>query len=314
MGFEEQLKALIEKFELLCKRLQSFICPGFEHEKELVVLYLAELKDCRESKQIVLNKLEEYKLMLSDQEEAYSMQIKELAFKVLELTAQLQNVLKPTNVPTANITYSRPVLVGPNKWSTAKVDVRNFVMSDFLIEESVKRLVYDGSQDLDELIPKIYLLAKKNYKYGADSNYGFSEYWMFPYELRHVREKLLAADCDDWANWIGAHLKAANIPRNKWLISCGYTRNNIGHATLYAKDSNSEWRHLNSTKRDYSYADLKKYPSKNNGNDSIGIKPSGFWFSYNDQFSIHQFESTEAEETFNKILGNKVKITGIRNV
>ena len=639
---EECLKQLVEKLELLYRELKGFVCPGYEPEKKLLALYIAELKDCRVSKQNVITKLEEYKIMLSDQEKAYIVQIDELEIKVLELTAQLQGILKPTDVPTADITYKRPVLVGKDKWSMVDVDVRSFVMSDFLIEKAVKSLRYDGTQDLDFLVPKIYLLAKKNYKYGADSNYGFSEYWMFPYELRHVRSKLLAGDCvanheeiytseglkivgdlkegdmvlsynfdskkfcekpivkiwekgelpckrvhlrngstidvtenhplwvrtnqygeskyektclsdvseslwyrrkmpvakkipykvkdldwlneelcfvaghfiaegwtekksnrvftsgydcpiiaealeknnipfseksnsngvpiinflksdfrnflgkfktsslnitipeeifhlpekklrkflegyllgdgyidkrkyefkhsnkfvyntisenlkddlvrlhlqlgeplysylsvnhgglgknpiwrihynpesffgrdygydglsetsivkvedlgkvkvrdfhvkdtstfffknglcshqcDDWANWIGAHLKAANIPRNRWLISCGFTRNNIGHATVYVKDSTEIWRHLNSTKRDYGYSDLKKYPSKNNKSDTIGIKPNGFWFSYNDVFSIHQFESAEAETSFNNILGGKVKIT-----
>jgi predicted transglutaminase-like cysteine proteinase len=230
------------------------------------------------------------------------------AVKALELeNFELKNMIKPTPVPNAEITYTRPILIGTNKFGQKEIDVRLFIQPDFEIEKTInsKKLMYDGEQDLDKLIPKVYAAAKASYKYGSDSNYGFSEYWMFPFELRYVRSKNLAGDCDDWSNWIASHFAAANIPRHLWLVSCGTTRNGFGHSTIYCKDSEKNWHHLNSTKPDYRYDDLKKYPSNKDETDKIGIKDGGFWFSYNDAWSIHKFESTEAAATSKK---EKLKI------
>jgi len=252
-------------------------------------------------KNTIARKIDENKIL----SETIVLDVKEIE----ELKDKINGLIKPpTDIPNADITYQRPVLVGPNHFKQVEMDIRNFIMPDFTIEKAVKSLRYNGSQDLDELIPKLYLKAKSNYKYGSDTQYGFSEYLMFPYELRFARSKGLAGDCDDWANKIGSYFAAANIPRDKWLISFGWARNNIGHATVYTKDSTGIWRHLNSTKKDYSHSDLKLYPSRHNNNDYSGLKPSGIWFSYNDVFSIHQFESREASATFKKELGDKITI------
>lgn len=219
-----------------------------------------------------------------------------------ERIAGLLDKLKPVNVPNADITYQRPVLIGNKEFGFADVDVRLFIQPDFLIEKAVKKanLGFDGSQDLDELIPLVYRLARKNYKYGSDSHYGFSEYWMFPFELRYVRSKKLAGDCDDHSNWIASYFEAAKIPCTKWLVSCGTTRSGFGHSTIYCKDSDGEWRHLNSTAPSFSFDSLKKFPSNKDEKDLVGIKPDGFWFSYNKSYSLHSFESAEAKDSFFK--------------
>jgi len=217
---------------------------------------------------------------------------------------------KPTNVPSANITYIRPVLVGSNKWTMANIDVRLFVQPDFIIEREIKqkKLQYTTDSSFDTLVPKIYHWAKRNYAYGSDKYYGFSEYWMFPFEVRCVRDRKLASDCDDWANWIASYFAAAGLPRNRWLVSCGYTRSGFGHATLYVKDDSGTWRHLNSTRPHHRYRQLSKFPANDDPRDNIGIHNDKFWFSYNDRFSINKFEVPEAESTFNKELGNKINI------
>ncbi len=216
------------------------------------------------------------------------------------LKSEFELFQKPVDIPSAEITYARPVLVSERTYEQIGIDVRNYIMPDFNMEKKLKKknLIYDGTQNLDELIPKIYHLAKNGYKYGNDLKYGFEEYWMFPYELQAVLKYNKAGDCDDWANLIGSYFVAARIPRNLWLISVGVARAGYGHATVYAKDGIGIWRHLNSTRPEYKSEHLSGYPSNKDKNDSPGIKPDGFWFSYNDKFAIHRWDSEEAKEAF----------------
>lgn len=223
------------------------------------------------------------------------------------------NQINPTSIPIKKITYQRPVLIAKEKWTIAQIDVRNFITAnDYHIQNEIKKnkLFYTGEEDLDKLIPKLYKLAKKNYKYAFDNQFGFSEYWMFPFETRAVRAEGKGADCDDWAIKIGSYFATARIPSTDWFISAGYTRSKIGHATVYAKSSDEKFNHLNSTNQKNYYNDLKKFPSKNDSKDKIGIHPDKFWFSFNDKFAINKFETSSAVNSFNKekTMGNiKIK-------
>ncbi len=216
------------------------------------------------------------------------------------LKSEFELFQKPTDIPSAEITYSRPLLISERTYKMVGIDIRNYIMADFTMEKKLKakKLIYDGTQDLNELIPKIYRLAKHGYKYGADSKYGFNEYWMFPYELQEVLKLGKAGDCDDWANLIGSYFVAARIPRNLWLISVGTARAGYGHATVYVKDSTSIWRHLNSTRPESKATSLLDFPSNKDEKDTAGIKSDGFWFSYNDKFAVHRWDSEEARQAF----------------
>ncbi len=216
------------------------------------------------------------------------------------LKSEFEQFQKPVDIPSAEIRYSRPILVSERTYEMIGIDIRNFIMSDFKMEKQLKtkNLIYDGTQDLEELIPIVYHLAKKGYKYGIDKKYGFDEYWMFPYELQAVLKYGKAGDCDDWANLIGSYFVAARIPRSKWLISVGIARAGYGHATVYVKDELGIWRHLNSTRPESKATRLSGFPSNNDKNDMAGIKPDGFWFSYNDKFAVHRWDSEEAREAF----------------
>jgi len=207
---------------------------------------------------------------------------------------------KPVDIPSAEIRYSRPILVAERTFKEIGIDIRNFIMPDFEMENKLrtKKLIYDGTQNLDILIPKIYRLAKHSYKYGSDKKYGFEEYWMFPFELQAILKFGKAGDCDDWANLIGSYFVAARIPRSRWLISVGIARAGYGHATIYVKDELGIWRHLNSTRPESKAEHLSAFPSNKNKNDKTGIKPDGFWFSYNDKFAVHRWDSEEAKKAF----------------
>ncbi len=207
---------------------------------------------------------------------------------------------KPTDIPSAEITYTRQILIAERTFKEIGIDIRNFIMADFRMENKLKakNLIFDGTQNLDILIPKIYKLAKHGYKYGNDLKYGFEEYWMFPFELQEILKHGKAGDCDDWANLIGSYFVAAKIPRNLWLVSVGIARGGYGHATVYVKDGTGIWRHLNSTRPESKAEHLSGFPSNKDKNDMPGIKPDGFWFSYNDKFALHKWDSEEAKEAF----------------
>ncbi len=264
---------------------------GFNAEIDGLWLEIQKLKMAKGDLEISIQNKERRIKQLQDEFNVCNKKLSELLEKI-----------KPVEIPSADITYRRPVLIGERKFTQVEIDVRNFIMPDFEIERNLKKksLLYTGKENLDFLIPKIYKQARTGYKYGPDSAFGFSDLWMFPFELRMVLKKKKAGDCDDWANMIGSYFAAANIPRNRWLISAGLTRNEIGHATVYVKDSVEVWRHLNSTKPSYKEEDLKKFPSNEDEADKIGIKPDGFWFSYNDIFSLHKFESRSASSSFRK--------------
>ena len=274
---------------LICR---IFKCSDEQLEEQVKVTN-AQLNVCRDAREMLWNSNKELNQEIKD----LNNQNESLKDEIFLLNKQLAE--NPTDVPSARITYSRPILIGKNTWTHAEIDVRLFIAPDFYIEEKLKEneYVYDGTQYLDTLIPKIYDLAKENYKYGYDNAYGFSEYWMFPFELRKCRAKGKAGDCDDWSIKIGSYFAAANIPRDRWFVSAGVTRSGFGHATIYVRDSSGCWRHMNSTSGK-THNDLKDFPSKNDTKDSIGIDPEQFWFSFNDLFSIHRFETGRAREGF----------------
>jgi predicted transglutaminase-like cysteine proteinase len=212
----------------------------------------------------------------------------------------------------ARITYKRPFFYKKDTIREFGIDVRQFITpNNFEIFDDLARkdLFYSADKNLDELIPKIYYEAKKNYKYEYDQEYGFSEFWMFPFELLQMRKLGRAGDCEEWANLIGSYFACAGVPRSRWWVSAGNVRaGGFGHATIYCQANDGEWHHLNSTSFVKNRKSIKDFPHKDDENDGIGIKPKGFWFSFNDYYSISDFESTEARQSFQKECKN-IKIT-----
>lgn len=236
--------------------------------------------------------------------------------KIDELMQQINNYSeKPYSGKhtLAKITYRRPMFVAKNDVRDFQIDVRQFIMpNNFEIYDDISsnNLFYTQNKNLDELIPKIYYLAKKNYSYEYDSQFGFSELWMFPFETLQMRKLGKGADCDDWAILIGSYFACAGIPRDRWWVSAGYTRSGEGHATVYAKDNSGNWHHLNSTNPYPRNAQtLAEFPLKDDEKDSIGIEPDSFWFSFNDYWSISDFETKSASVSFNKsLLAKRISI------
>lgn len=240
-------------------------------------------------------------------------QISELQEIICNLQDKIEQLKPPkVNIPTADITYRRPVLVEKNKYQYALIDVRLFVGGyNHVIYNRLKanKLLYSDNPDTDVLIPKIYQYVKRNYRYMYDANRtGITEFWEFPWETMEILKAGKGVDCDGWSILIGAHFAMAGIPRDRWFVSAGMSRAKIGHATVYARDSSGVWRHLNSTTPHYRYKNLKDYPSNKDSGDMLGIAENGFWFSFNDVYAIHKFESVTAAREFKNKLGRRFSI------
>ncbi len=259
------------------------------------------LNNCLKEKKHLLKKLEVEK----DYSELLKFNLNQKQNEINELKQDVQVLSKSFSFPFKHITYAR-AYVGKNKQiKFTNIDVRTFVKAwDYEIYEDIKKhnLFYTGKENLDELIVKLYFLAKKKYKYAYDEQTtGFSEYWEFPFEVRTRFKKGIGSDCDSWAIFIGSYWACAGIPRTHWLLTAGVTRSGYGHATCYAKSSLGTWHHLNSTSLSYKYRKAKKvqeFPLNSHEGDSIGLKE--FWFSWNDLFSGNKWETPQAEESFLK--------------
>lgn len=85
-----------------------------------------------------------------------------------------------------DIKYRRPIYVEENNWRNHNVSVVDFIMPhDFEIQDRIKsnNLQVDNPLKIDEIVPKIYDEAKRNYNYEYDSKHlGMSEFWKFPPE------------------------------------------------------------------------------------------------------------------------------------
>ncbi len=221
-----------------------------------------------------------------------------------KLEKQLKQHLafNPTKVPERNIMYKRNVWLGKKLgWTTRKISIRNYftVQDDGYKQQLVDAdLMIKDLEDIDSLVPEIYKLAKKKYKYINDSDYGFGEHWLFPWELDIALSKGIGGDCEDYSHKIVTMMRIAGVPGDRVFTSVGYTRTHFGHSTVYARDEDSVWRHLNSTRPNYHYENLTQYPSKDDEKDKIGIAPNMFWHSGNDLLSISAFETAEAGKLF----------------
>jgi hypothetical protein len=266
---------------------------------------------------------EEDYLMMREKAIRYNSDYEECSQKLIDLKKEYKELLKkynfnkmiinPTSIPMKNITYRRPVLIEKNNFIHVPIDVKTFIQKHYFIYEELKNkdLIYNGKQDLNSIMPEIKNLAKKQYHYDSDQEFGFNEFWLFPFELKERIKRHKGGDCDDWSIYIGSFFATANIPRDKWFVSAGTTRSGFGHATFYVNDG-KEWRHFNSTSPNITSKNIKNYPLKNDDNDSIGIHPNKFWFSFNDLISISKFEVPTQKTLFSKKypninIGRKIK-------
>ena len=241
---------------------------------------------------------------LSETNSKLSGEIVEGYTEIVKLEDKLKQHLafNPTKVPERNILYRRNVWLGKKLgWTTRKISIRNYftVQDDGYKQQLVDAdLMIKDLEDIDSLVPEIYKLAKKKYKYINDTDYGFGEHWLFPWELDIALSKGIGGDCEDYSHKIVTFMRIAGVPGDRVFSSCGYTRSGFGHSTVYVRDSTNQWRHLNSTRPNFLRDDLRNYPWNCDDNDKIGIHPFKFWHSANDLISISKFETAEAKKLF----------------
>jgi len=154
--------------------------------------------------------------------------------------------------------------------------------------------------DLHEIVPKINAAVHENYKYAFDDGIGFKENWWFPFELDTALANNIGGDCEDYAHKMVSWMRVGGVPADHIFVSCGRTRMGFGHSTVYVKDLNGEWRHINSTSKGKNKNSLLDFPLKNDPSNLFGISKDNFWFSFNDKISVQRFDTAQAERYFDE--------------
>ncbi|RLC22164.1 MAG: hypothetical protein DRI57_00530 [Deltaproteobacteria bacterium] len=210
-------------------------------------------------------------------------------------------------IPKADILFKARKLPGYS--SRFSVDVRQMItVNDSVIHNDLSAhslLVSDSSGDCNDDIYRIYRHSRVKeinpYHYEYDDNAFGCEFFMYPYELRQLQK----GDCDDWGIELASYLISAGIP--EWRVRCvaGSTYSGVGHLTVYVlADDLATWYHLNSTTpwwivEKEKYLKLADFPKAGDSDDKIGIED--VWFSFNNKYAWHTFETHASEEKFQKI-------------
>lgn len=209
-------------------------------------------------------------------------------------------------VPKANVLFNARKLPGyPMHFS---VDVRQMItINDSVIYRDLSDyslLVSDPDKCNDDIY-RIYRhsrLKEINPYYYEFDNKGFGcEFFMYPYELRQLQR----GDCDDWGIELASYLISAGV--TEWRVRCvvGMTFSGGGHLTVYVlADDLSNWYHLNSTTpwwivEEEGRLQLTDFPKAGDPKDSIGIED--VWFSFNNKYAWHAFETHASEDNLRKV-------------
>ena len=212
-----------------------------------------------------------------------------------------------TRKPQADIYYRGRTI--PLTKEMISNDVKVFITpNDAKIQNDIKKygLLVKDEKSCNKDILKIYKHTRTKtinpYKYKYDNqSFGIGEYWMFPFELQAMK----SGDCDDWSHELVSYLIGAGVPNWRVRVVCGTTYSNFGHSTVYVlADDLKTWKHLNSTTpiSMITQSDLMQMPNSNNSADTIGIK--NVWFSFNDEFAWHTFETNAGRDEFGNLLPN----------
>jgi len=207
--------------------------------------------------------------------------------------------------PKADIYYKGRTI--PLSKQMIESDIKIFITpEDAHIQYDIRKygLKVKDEKNCNSDILKIYKhtrIKKINpYKYSYDSqSFGIGEYWMFPFELQAMRK----GDCDDWSHELASYLIGAGVPNWRVRVVCGTTYSGFGHSTVYVlADDLKTWKHLNSTTpiSMIKESDLMQMPNSNDPRDKIGIER--VWFSFNDEFAWHTFETNASRDDFGNLL------------
>ncbi len=209
-------------------------------------------------------------------------------------------------VPKANVLFKARKL--PGYKSHFSVDVRQMItINDSVIEKDLSShsLMVSDPDNCNDDIYRIYRHSRVKeinpYYYEYDDKGFGCEFFMYPYELRQLQQ----GDCDDWGIELASYLISAGVPG--WRVRCvvGRTYSGGGHLTVYVlEDDLDTWRHLNSTTpwsmvEAKNYLTLSDFPKAEDPEDKIGIED--VWFSFNNKYAWHAFETHASEERLQKV-------------
>lgn len=222
-------------------------------------------------------------------------------------------------IPKADVLFKARKL--PGYQMHFSVDVRQMItINDSLIHKDLSEhsLLISNPEKCNDDIFRIYHHSRikeiNPYFYEYDEKGFGCEFFMYPYELRQLQQ----GDCDDWGIELASYLISAGVP--EWRVRCvvGLTYSGSGHLTVYVlADDLKTWYHLNSTTpwsmvEEKGYTNLTDFPKSEDSNDRIGIKD--VWFSFNNKYSWHAFETNASEDKSHKIPWMKnFKITPLFN-
>ena len=208
-------------------------------------------------------------------------------------------------VPKADIVFRARKL--PDYSMHFSVDVRQMItVNDSFIRKDLEThglMVKDAEKCNDEMY-RIYrhtrIKESNPYDYEYDNNIFGCEFFMYPYELRILGK----GDCDDWGIELASYLISAGVP--KWRVRCvvGLTFSGGGHLTVYVlADDLATWHHLNSTTSWWTvqakeWKQITDFPKAGDPSDTIGIED--VWFSFNNNYAWHTFETHASEDNARK--------------
>ena len=212
--------------------------------------------------------------------------------------------------PKVDIQHTQRTVKRKNGTVSVGVDLKLFVEPrDYHVQKWCDdlRLKPSHFDSIGALALALYKLDRVDFSYVYDSvQHGINEMWLFPYEL----EALKKGDCEDYAHRLASRLIAAGVPRFRVRVVCGHTWTGIGHSTVYVLDDDLQtWRHFNSTspldwfnpafkKKLSKVENLSEMPMSNDPTDVLGLGIKSVWFSFNNQFSWHKFDSKTSARTF----------------
>lgn len=200
-----------------------------------------------------------------------------------------------------------------------EVDVRQMItINDSVIRKDIEEhgLMVGNPAECNNDMYRIYRHSRikdiNPYDYEYDGQLFGCEFFMYPYELRTLKQ----GDCDDWGIELASYLITAGVP--EWRVRCvvGMTYSGGGHLTVYVlADDLSTWYHLNSTTSWFTveankWKTLTDFPKTGDPEDQIGIED--VWFSFNNKFAWHAFETHASVDNARKTSWMKhFKITPI---
>ena len=132
-----------------------------------------------------------------------------------------------TKYPNANIYYSGRTLPLQTTGRYSE-DVRHFLTPHdgrIIAWAQNRGLTIEDPWHCNNIITKIYKEDRKGLHYMRDKDqFGISEYWLYPSELRELKH----ADCEDFSFQLASRLLAAGFPSERLRVVAGATNNGDG--------------------------------------------------------------------------------------